>query len=439
MSRSDDTIFAQASGTGRAAIAVIRLSGPASGTVLDRLTGGRRPPPRLARLRILADPLDGAVLDHALVLWFPAPASFTGEDAAELHIHGGSAVRAAVLRSLAREPGCRMAEPGEFVRRAFLAGRMDLSAVEGLADLIDAETEAQRRQAVRQMEGGLAQTVEGWRDRLLDASALVEASLDFADEDDVPTDVEIGAGAALASLAAEMRVVLDGAGRGERLREGWLVVLAGPPNAGKSTLLNALARRDVALVSPIAGTTRDAIEVRCDVQGWPVTFVDTAGVHETDDVLERQGIARTRSRAATADLALWLTPAGEGARPELLPCSVLPVVSKQDLAPGGSATGLSFSAETGYGMEALVDAIAARLGLAEAVAGDAVLTRERHRLALAEAVASLERAGAQLAAGSPDLAAEELRLGRNALGSITGRTGVEDVLDRVFGQFCIGK
>ena len=287
------TIAALASGLGRAAIAVVRLSGPETSRVLAALLRGNLPEPRRASVRRLVDPRDGSVLDRALVLWMPGPGTFTGEDQGELHLHGGSAVRAAVLRVLTDE-GCRLAEPGEFTRRAFQNGRIDLTATEGLADLIDAETEAQRRQAVRQLDGVMARQVEAWRDRLLDALAGAEAALDFADEEDVPStgwECEVTAG--LQRLRSEVAAALAGAARGERLRDGMTVVIAGPPNAGKSTLLNALARRDVAIVSPIPGTTRDAIEVRCDLGGLPVTFIDTAGLRDSEDALEREGMART--------------------------------------------------------------------------------------------------------------------------------------------------
>ncbi|HMB12240.1 tRNA uridine-5-carboxymethylaminomethyl(34) synthesis GTPase MnmE, partial [Saliniramus sp.] len=279
----DDTIFAPASGFGRAGICVIRISGLQTQVVLE-VIAGEVPAARMMRLRELRNPDDGATLDQALVVFFPGPTSFTGEDVAELHIHGGLAVRQAVLAALSQIAGCRLAEAGEFTRRAFLNGRMDLSEVEGLADLIDAETEFQRRQALRQLEGGLGGEAERWREEAIACQALLEGALDFADEGDIPDRLENEAQAKALKLLQTLEEHLRDAKRGERLREGFHVVLAGPPNAGKSTLLNALARRDVAIVSPIAGTTRDVIEVRCDLDGLPVTIVDTAGLREAGDL-----------------------------------------------------------------------------------------------------------------------------------------------------------
>jgi tRNA modification GTPase len=438
---SQDTIFAPASGAGRAAIAVVRLSGSRTRDVLEGMAGGV-PAPRRMVLRILRDPSSGEALDRALVLWMPAPESFTGEDQAELHVHGGLAVRAAVLRALASIEGCRAAEPGEFTRRAFLNGRMDLSAVEGLADLIDAETEAQRRQALRQLDGRLGALVEGWRERLIECLALMEAALDFSDEADVARNAELQAALIGGGLAEEIAGHLAQAGRGERLREGFTVVLAGPPNVGKSTLLNALARRDVAIVSAIPGTTRDAIEVRCDLAGLPVTFVDTAGLRETSDPIEMQGVSRTRAHLEKADLVLWLKAPdggpGDGPGPGPGDAPMLRVGTKSDLAPSPSGLDLAVSARTGEGLPVLLDRIAAVLE-ASLASSDAVITRERHRRAFEAARDSLLRAHAALAQAHPELAAEDVRLALRALGQVTGRVDVEEVLDRLFAAFCIGK
>ena len=434
MAAEPDTIFAVASGFGRAAIAVVRISGAGAAGVLDALAGGV-PPPRRLVLRALREPETGETLDEGLVAWMPGPGSFTGEDQAELHIHGGLATRTALVRALSGLAGCRPALPGEFTRRAFLNGRMDLTRVEGLADLIDAETEAQRRQALRQLGGALGAKVESWRESLLQALALLEASLDFADEGDVPAGLEEDALARIRTVHAGIGAALDEPG-GERLREGFAVVIAGPPNAGKSTLLNALARRDVAIVSPIPGTTRDPIEVRCDLDGLPVLFVDTAGLRDSEDPVEQAGVARARKRAADADLVLWLVPPeGAGPPPE---GSILSVATKADLRR--DATGeLAVSAQTGLGMPDLLARIA---GLAqEAIGrGDAVVTRERHRRALRQAEEALGR-GLALAAGggASEFVAEDLRLATRAIGQITGRVDVEDVLDRLFSSFCIGK
>ncbi len=435
--RSDDTIFATASGHGRAAVCIIRISGPQSRTVLETL-GGSVPEPRHAVVRILREPETGEPLDQALVLWMPGPRSFTGEDQAELHIHGGLATRTAVLKALSAIPHCRAAEAGEFTRRAFLNGRMDLSQVEGLADVIDAETEAQRRQAMLQFEGRLGNTAEQWREGILQALALLEASLDFSDEGDVPEDLEADILQRLDTLQAEIGQALSNRS-GERLREGFTVVLAGPPNAGKSTLLNALARRDVAIVSPIAGTTRDVIEVHCDLAGLPVVIVDTAGLRESGDVIEQEGVSRARARAQDADLVLWLIPP-EGAETEAPSArNLLKIGTKTDLNRNRHDCDLAISASTGEGLAELIAALEkeAEASLGQ---GDALLTRERHRKALERAYHSLESGCTLLATHGPlELAAEEVRLAARAVGEITGRVDVEDVLDRLFSSFCIGK
>src|SRR4249919_156216 len=303
-----DTIFALSSGRPPAAIAVVRISGPRAGEALKALAG-RMPEPRKAGLARVRDPATGEAIDEALALWFPGPNSETGEDMAEVQLHGGRAVVAAVLGALGRIEGLRPAEAGEFTRRAFENGRLDLTAVEGLADLIGAETEAQRRQAYRQLKGLLGDRAETWRARLIEALALVEARIDFSDEADVPEDL-IGPALVIAhSLRDEIAQALLGAARGERLREGLVVAIAGPPNAGKSTLLNRIARREAAIVSPIPGTTRDVIEVHLDLGGYPVTLLDTAGIRDSDDPVEQDGVRRARQRAGAADLVLWVEDA----------------------------------------------------------------------------------------------------------------------------------
>ncbi|KAA2237845.1 tRNA uridine-5-carboxymethylaminomethyl(34) synthesis GTPase MnmE [Salinarimonas soli] len=433
---STDTIFAPASGFGRAAVAVIRISGGGTRFALETIAGGV-PEPRRMSLRRLRDPETGSVLDEALVVFFPGPGSFTGEDGAELHIHGGAAVRAGVLRSLGRMPGCRAAEAGEFTRRAFLNGRMDLPAVEGLADLIDAQTEAQARQALRQLGGELGRQVESWREDLIGALADLEAALDFADEGDVPASLEARAGGAARRLAGEIEAVLRDSRRGERLREGFVVVLAGPPNAGKSSLLNALARRDAAIVSPVPGTTRDAIEVACDLGGLPVTFIDTAGLRETEDVVEREGIVRTRARLDQADAVLWLDPVDDPCPPPAGDPRYIHLRTKSDLSPAAGQD-LRLSARTGDGIPELLDLLSRRAGDALGT-GDALVTRERHRRALERCAEALRRAVDALAVDQGELAAEDVRLALRALGEITGRVDVEAVLDRLFAAFCIGK
>jgi tRNA modification GTPase len=434
--RTQDTIFAAASGYGRAAVSVIRISGDRTRSILESLAVAV-PPPRRLSLRNLRNPASKECLDQALVAWMPGPQSFTGEDQAELHIHGGLATRSAVLRALASITGCRAAEPGEFTRRAFLNGRMDLSQVEGLADLIDAETEAQRRQAMRQLDGDLGSATETWREELLQALARLEAALDFADEGDVPDTLEADAADRISRILAEVDGMLYRPS-GERLREGFTVVLAGPPNAGKSTLLNALARREVAIVSPVAGTTRDIIEVRCDLGGLPVTVVDTAGLRESRDPVEQEGVARARTRAGAADLVLWLVPPeGNDSQPPPGP-KLLRVGTKADLGRAADCD-IALSARTGDGLPSLLrrleEEAQAALG-----AGDATVTRERHRTALQNARESLDRSLKGLRSRqATELAAEDVRLAARALGQIAGRVDVEDVLDRVFSSFCIGK
>lgn len=444
---TDTTIFAAASGFGRAALAVVRISGPEAGPVLAALAGPL-PAPRRLSLRSLRSPGANDPLDQALVAWLPGPKTFTGEDMVELHLHGGLAVRSAVLRTLAAFPGCAAAAPGDFTRRAFLNGRMDLTEAEGIADLIDAETEAQRRQALRQLDGVLGRRVAEWRERLIDLLAGVEAALDFSDEGDVDDEaLDAALLGRVEILRDEIAATLADGRRGERLREGFTVVLAGPPNAGKSTLLNALSRRDAAIVSEIPGTTRDVIEVRCDLDGLPVILVDTAGLRDATDAIEAEGIRRTRHRMAQADLVLLLHPFDGNALPgepdvetDLAKPDTLVVHTKGDLAKGDLGVTappgeLAISALTGAGLDALLDTIASRA--AAVTGGDALVTRERHRIGLSRCRDHLDRvlAGAAL----PELAAEDLRLAVRALGEVAGRVGVEDVLDRLFSGFCIGK
>lgn len=433
------TIYALASGAGAAGVAVVRVSGTGAGAALAALTGRPLPRPRMATVRRLVDPGTAETLDEALVLWMPGPGSFTGEDVVELHLHGGRAVVAGVIEALGRRPGLRPAEPGEFTRRAFEAGRMDLTAAEAVADLVAAETAAQRRQALRQMGGALARLYDGWRERLVRALAHVEAAIDFPDED-LPGGILGAAAGEVAALEAAIGAHLDDGGRGERLRAGVSVAIVGAPNAGKSSLLNALAGRDVAIVSARAGTTRDVIEVHLDLAGCPVILADTAGLRETDDEIEAEGVRRARDRAAGADLTIALfdaTTVPDAATRALLGPDTIVVRSKADLGPPvGDIGGLSVSARTGEGMEALVARLTAAV-TNRFVAGDQpALTRARHRAALTEARDALARSRS---APLPELAAEDLRLAARALGRITGRIDVEDLLDVIFRDFCIGK
>ena len=426
-----DTIFAVASGAGRTALTVLRMSGPRSGALLQGLCT-RLPAPRMASLRTLRAP-NGEKLDRALVLWLPGPGSYTGEDCAEFFLHGGRAVLTAVADALVAL-GARPAEPGEFSRRAFLNGRMDLLEAEAVADLVEAETAAQRTQALRQMDGALGALMRGWADRLLRLLAQQEALIDFPDED-LPPEVEAAALAEIFSIAREIAAALDDDRRGERLREGLVFAVAGAPNVGKSTLINALAGRQVAIVAPTPGTTRDVLEARVELGGVPVTLLDTAGLRESDDAIEMEGVRRARARAAAADLVVMVQDAS---RPddavEAVAERMLRVANKVDVAPAREALGVS--ALTGEGMDALREALAEIAREMTQAAGAPPLTRARHRAALTEAVERLRTAGV---ADLPELRAEDLRLALRAIGRVTGAVGVEEILDSVFRQFCIGK
>lgn len=534
-----NTIYALSSGRPPAAIGVVRISGPRAGEALKVLIGRIPDARRAALARIRAR--NGEIVDQALALWFPGPQSETGEDVAELQLHGGRAVIAAVMAALSEIEGLRPAEAGEFTRRAFENGKLDLTAVEGLADLVMAETEGQRRQAFRQMTGALRDRSEKWRAQLIQALALVEARIDFSDEADVPQDLVMPALQIARALEGDIASVLAEGDRGERLREGLVVAIAGPPNAGKSTLLNRIARREAAIVSPHAGTTRDVIEVHLDLQGLPVTVLDTAGIRETDDPVEWEGVRRARERAAGADLILWVVDAeddgsqaadrrGDSSARSAGPSrgrvddSLIGVPGlsgkegvRSSRAAGGSAMnhttstdphpsvggrryapvwrvrnkidllqGLNpkneqsiqgneknersvrlnrpltrkdkkglpkkneieftfnelqfeISAATGEGVERLLGALARHAENFLAGAESVLITRQRHRHALQEAVTALRRALAPELAGREDLLAEDLRLAARALARLTGRVDVDDVLDVIFRDFCIGK
>ncbi len=450
------TIFALSSGRPPAAIAVLRISGSRAGAVLEKLIG-RVPPPRRATLARVRDPQSGEVLDAALALWFPGPHSETGEDVAELQIHGGHALVVGVLDALARIEGCRMAQAGEFTRRAFENGKLDLMEVEGLADLIAAETQAQRRLALRQLDGLIGDRTETWRQKLIAAQALIEARIDFSDEADVPEDLEGPALRTARQLRDEIAACLADGGRGERLREGLVVAITGPPNAGKSTLLNRIARREAAIVSPYPGTTRDVIEVHLDLGGYPVTLLDTAGLRESPDPVEQEGMRRTRERAAAADLILWVTDlsAGDvmpvGVDPELNGAPVWWIGNKADLVPTTLGENdesrflccinrsLTISAESGAGVGAVIERLSTYANDYFSATESVVVTRARHRAALDETVAALDRALAEAGTGLEELIAENLRVAAVALGRLTGRVDVEDILDVIFRDFCIGK
>lgn len=438
-----DTIVGLASGRPPAAIAVLRISGPAAHSAVAALCG-RLPAARRAAVRRLRDPETHRLLDEALVLRFDAPASSTGEDVVELHLHGGVAVIAGVLEALQSE-GLRLAEPGEFTRRAFASGRMDLAQVEGLADLVAAETAAQRDQALALAGGALSQLAEAWRERVLLVLAETEAALDFAeDEQDVAERLVERSAAALAGMADELAAVLADAGRGARLRDGLTIVVSGPPNAGKSSLVNALSRREAAIVTAIPGTTRDAIEVPIDLDGVAAVLVDTAGLRDSDDPVEAEGIRRARARAEAADLVLAVTADGEQLM-ERLPsdgaASTLLVVTHQDLASCPPTSGIAMdwahvSTVTGHGIAELRAHLADWARGAVRPGEPALLAHARHRAAFVDAEAALRDAAVVV---DPVLRAEVLRAAAHAFGTIAGRVGVEDVLDRIFSRFCIGK
>jgi tRNA modification GTPase len=445
MSAFADTIYALATAPGRAGVAIVRVSGADARDVIARLTWRDVPQPRVATLRRVFDDND-APIDDAPVLFFAAPHSFTGEDVAEFHLHGGPAVVAAMLRLLRSMENCRLAEPGEFTRRAFHNNKLDLAQVEGLADLVAAETEAQRRQALRQAEGELSRFYEAWRTRLLRTLARLEAFIDFPDED-LPDQLTRSVDGEIAELVRDLDRHLADAHRGEILRDGLTIAILGAPNVGKSSIINKLSQREAAIVSAIAGTTRDVIEVRMDLGGYPVTIADTAGLRASADEIEQEGVRRALARAEHADLKLLVFDGGiwpgiDGETAKLIDDRSLCVVNKADLlrepepiAVEGRAV-IKVSAKTGLGLSGLTAALTAaageRMGGGEGVA----LTRARHRAALEECHAALLRAAG---AGQPELKAEDLRLAARALGRITGRVDVEDVLVLIFKEFCIGK
>jgi tRNA modification GTPase len=460
-----NTIVALASGAGRAGVAVIRMSGPATKELLEGLTGPA-PEPRRASIRRIVGP-DGALIDEALVLWFPGPGSFTGEDVAEFQVHGGPAIVEAVLKAVLATGQCRLAEPGEFTRRAFQSGRIDLLQAEAVADLVDAETAGQAAQAARLYEGEAARCYEGWREALITAMAALEAAIDFPDEADIPGEIARRAVDPIGRLVGELEAALGAADRHEAVRDGFRIAILGPPNAGKSSLLNCLAGREAAIVSDIPGTTRDVVEVRLVLGGFPVWVADTAGLREAADQIEAEGVRRALLRAEDADLRIWVSEAGSGPRgvPQAPPDSAsdsefwgaagvsretlrrrgadLRVLNKADLAPPGMAASEGdhvISARTGSGIEALISDLTARIQTALISTEPPLITRARHRLLVSEALDHCRRAldGADRMRAA-ELVSEDLRLAARALGRVTGRVDVEDLLDRIFSQFCIGK
>ena len=434
-----DTIFALSSGSLPSGVAVVRVSGPRTRFAIETLCG-LLPEARKASLRKLRS-ASGPVLDEGLVIWFPGPASFTGEDCCEFQVHGGRAVISALLRELGTMDGLRLAEPGEFSRRAFTNGRLDLTEIEGLADLVNAQTESQRRQAQAQASGQLRVKLEGWRTRLVRMRALLEADFDFADEEDVPGSVADGIWDQARALAAEIDAALDDGRRGEIIRDGFQIVILGPPNAGKSSLINALAKRDIAIVTSEAGTTRDLLEVHLDIDGYAVTLVDTAGLRAAEGLVEREGIRRARERAATADLIVWLQPEGEHNDASeqsfdgLETSRMIRFVSKDDNRRSRSG---GISVKRKDGLEPLLKAV--RSALSEAVASEmpALVTRERHRAAMVNCRNHCLLASEGDLLGT-EIRGEYLRSASEEIARVTGRIDVDDLLDVIFGEFCIGK
>jgi tRNA modification GTPase len=460
MHSRDQTIFALSSGRPPSAIAMVRVSGTHAGAALSALAGSI-PPPRWATRSLLRDG-QGEPIDDAVVLWFPGPASATGEDVAEFHVHGGRAVLAALVAALSSLEQMRAAEPGEFTRRAFENGKLDLTEAEGLDDLIHADTDRQRRRALRQLKGMLGDKARDWRARIIEASALIEAGIDFSDEGDVSNELLAPARGQIVALLGEIQEVLAAQGKAERLRDGLVVAITGPPNVGKSTLINQLARREVAIVSPHAGTTRDVIEVQLDLDGYPVTVIDTAGIRETDDPVEQEGVRRARTRAEEADLVLWLVDTPAANHPYVASTPRWILRNKIDLdsqspdarylatgAPhaegstaasrGGEGTAVfEISATRGDGIPALISAL---VNFAQDFFGQGeggLITRARQRGLLEQTAASLQRCIAMFDQGE-EFAAEDLRAAAYALGRLLGRVDVEDILDVIFRDFCIGK
>jgi tRNA modification GTPase len=442
-----DTIFALATAPGRAGVSVMRVSGSQASNILTRLTNSKLPKPRHAALKKIFS-VHKQAIDQALVLWFPGPNSFTGEDVVEFHLHGSVAVVDALSQALF-SLGLRQAEAGEFTRRAFQNGKMDLTEAEGLADLIDAQTEGQRQQALRQMQGGLRDVYEGWRSSILDSLAFVEGEIDFPDEEDVPDALAQRAGPGLDILAAELQSALAEGDRGERVRHGLDIAIIGAPNAGKSLIINRLSGRDAAIVSPEAGTTRDIVEVHVELAGLPVRISDTAGLRETDNAVEAEGVKRARKRAGEADLRLAVIDVSLRGNREVLADideGDIVLLNKSDLPKitGSLEHDLrgreihKVSAETGEGFDNLVLALEGVVRTRFGAREQAGLTRMRHRECAVNALESVQKAR-QCLSGAPELAGAELRLALHAIKELAGESDIEAVLDRVFSSFCIGK
>ncbi|MEO1018084.1 MAG: tRNA uridine-5-carboxymethylaminomethyl(34) synthesis GTPase MnmE [Pseudomonadota bacterium] len=438
------TIAAPATSVGRAAIGIIRISGPGARKIALRLTQKPCPAPRQMARRDLYDPRTHEVIDDSLIVFFPGPHSATGEDLLEIHHHGSRVIASRLLDILCEYSAVRMAEPGEFTRRSFLNGKLDLTAAEGLADLIEATTIAQDRQARRQFEGRLGVVYEGWRQTLLHALSLIEAEIDFAPEEEVPDDLFAASRVELLRVRLAMSAHLNDQQLGQRLRDGVIVAITGAPNVGKSSLINTLAKREISIVTPHPGTTRDIVEVSLDLDGMPVTLLDTAGLRATKDDIEREGIARARARAAEADLVIDLHEAPASALDPSLPQNQhdrqLTIINKIDLAPFDRGSGMiGISCQTGEGIDQLIKHLAAEVRTL-LPSGDApLITRTRHREAIRLAESALSSALERRDVQSLDLAAEDLRIAVRAIGKLTGHIGVEEILGEIFSSFCIGK
>ena len=441
--RNGETIVALSSGSGKAGVAVIRISGPKTRFILETILS-RFPEPRTAVVRRIYHPVSRETLDRGLVLWFPKPHSFTGEDTAELHVHGSRSVVSETLRALGDLPDVRLARAGEFARRAFINGRIDLTEAEGLADLIDSETEQQRKQALRQIDGYFKLLIDSWREQTLNALALAEAHFDFADEDDVEAEILTQAVGLARVVADEITTRLDDARTGERIRDGLVIVIAGAPNAGKSTLLNRIAERDIAIVSDIPGTTRDVLELRLDLGGYAAILVDTAGIRASNDDIEKEGINRARRYIDNADLVLWLQDVTDVSASEDIVSGPVRwrIGTKADLvlpqSLESSVYDLVVSVKSGDGVNALLQALLRFANETFDDHSDAVITRERHREALSETVSHLQ-SFLRPDGRTEDLRVEDLRQAAHSLGRITGAVDVEDLLGRIFSRFCVGK
>lgn len=435
---SEATIFALSSGVGRSGVAVIRVSGPAAFDVVRQLCRVN-PKPRIATISDIYEVSSSIVIDRGLILCFAGPKSFTGEDVAEFHVHGGRAVVSALLRTLSDIPGLRAAGPGEFTRRAFENGKLDLTSAEGLADLISADTEYQRRQAIAQFSGRLGEAARNWRRSLIDSQALIEAYLDFPDEGEIPLDISAELDRSFSEVECSLSDALKGYSEAEIVRDGAIVLIAGPPNSGKSSLLNRIASREVAIISEIPGTTRDLIELTIDINGLPFTFIDSAGIRDTTDPIERQGIEKTLEKAAHAHIVLWLSPIDQPlAAPEIQNDNLWIVKTKSDLADSFVSAN-SVSALTGVGVRSLLNALFQHFAPTLQRMESSLLVSRRQFVAISSALKAVEASRSQLDCHNLELVAEELRRAALDLDELVGNIASDEILSEVFSRFCLGK